>query len=63
MSTLPVIDELKVHRREIEKLRQQLLASFTRESHLEILAEALRDERDEALKQISELKDKTAKEK
>lgn len=55
MSELPVIDELKAAHREIGKLREQVVSATTRESQLEILAEALRDQRDEALAKVAEL--------
>lgn len=55
MSALPEIDELKAAQRELEKLRQQVLAATNRESRLEILAEALRDERDAAQARVAEL--------
>lgn len=48
MSELPTIDPLKVAKREADKLRTQLADANYRETQLEILAEALRDERDEA---------------
>jgi hypothetical protein len=56
MSALPEIDELKVAKRELDKLRQQVLTGNNREAHLEILAEALRDERDALANEIAELK-------
>lgn len=55
MSELPVIDELKVAQREIEKLRQQVLVALNREARLEILAETFRDQRDAANAKLSDL--------
>lgn len=55
MSALPEIDEVKAAHREIGKLREQVAAATNRESRLEILAEALRDERDEAQARVAEL--------
>lgn len=46
-SELPTIDPLKVAQKEIAKLEAEVRASRNRESQLETLAEALRDERDE----------------
>lgn len=49
MSELPTIDPLNVANREAEKLRTLVAEGIHRETQLEILAEALRDERDEAI--------------
>jgi hypothetical protein len=54
MSALPEINELKAAHREIGKLREQVAAATNREARLEVLAEALRDERDEALAKLDE---------
>lgn len=54
MSALPEIDELKAAHRELSKLREQVAAATNREARIEILAEALRDERDEALAKLAE---------
>lgn len=53
MSALPEIDEVKAAHREISKLREQVAAATNRESRLEVLAEALRDERDEARAELA----------
>jgi hypothetical protein len=58
MSELPQIDPLKVAQREVAKLSADLAEYRTRETQLEILAEALRDQRDEALAGLQELRDK-----
>jgi len=58
MSELPTIDPLKVAKREAEKLRSQVADSSFRETQLEVLAEALRDERDEAVQQRDEALEK-----
>jgi hypothetical protein len=55
MSTLPAIDPLKVAERKIQKLSAELAESKDIETRLEILAEALRDERDEARAKAAEL--------
>lgn len=47
MSELPTIDPLKVAKREADKLRSQVAEASYRETQLEVLAEALRDQRDE----------------
>lgn len=54
MSELPTIDPLKVAKREAEKLRSQVAEASYRETQLEVLAEALRDERDEFEKKLNE---------
>lgn len=54
MSELPTIDPLKVAKREAEKLRSQVAEAFYRETQLEILAEALRDQRDEYEAKLNE---------
>lgn len=54
MSELPVIDAHKVAQREVEKLRAQITEANYREAKLEVLAEALRDERDAARAEIAE---------
>jgi predicted metal-binding transcription factor (methanogenesis marker protein 9) len=54
MSELPTIDPLKVAKREADKLRVLLADATYRETQLEVLAEALRDERDEARKALEE---------
>jgi hypothetical protein len=54
MSELPTIDPLKVAQREASKLATQLRESLNRETQLEILAEALRDQRDEAVRALDE---------
>lgn len=56
MSELPQIDPLKVALREAAKLRDLLSESTLRESQLEILAEALRDQRDELQKELDVLR-------
>jgi hypothetical protein len=62
MSALPEIDEVKAAHRELGKLREQIAAATNREARLEILAEALRDERDAARARVSELEaEKTQK--
>jgi len=53
MSEIPAIDELKVAKREAEKLRRQVAEASFRETQLEVLAEALRDERDEARRALA----------
>lgn len=55
MSELPQIDPLKVAQKDVAKLEAELRASRNRESQLETLAEALRDQRDEALQRVDEL--------
>ena len=59
MSQLPKIDQLKVQQRINEKLTAELAQakkiSASNESSLELLAEALRDERDEAVAKVAEL--------
>lgn len=59
MSQLPQIDQLKVQQRINEKLTAELAQakkiSASNESSLELLAEALRDERDEAVAKVAEL--------
>jgi hypothetical protein len=52
LSDLPQIDPLKVAQKDVTKLEAEVRASRNRESQLETLAEALRDERDEALKKL-----------
>lgn len=47
MPELPTIDPLKVAKREADKLRSQVAEASYRETQLEVLAEALRDQRDE----------------
>lgn len=54
MSELPQIDPLKVAQKDIAKLEAEVRASRNRESQLETLAEALRDQRDEALAKLEE---------
>lgn len=56
MSELPQIDPLKVAQREVYKLQNELQDYRKRETQLEILAEAIRDERDEARAQLEELR-------
>jgi len=56
MSNLPAVDNLKVAQRSIQKLTTQISEGMHRESQLEILAEALRDERDAARSQVEQLK-------
>lgn len=56
MSNLPKIDLLKVTQRNNQKLAAQLTDSTFRETHLEILAETLRDERDKAIAELEELR-------
>jgi hypothetical protein len=60
MSELPKIDELKVEKKNVQKLRLNLAESENRESTLEALAEALRDERDEARAKLAEAESKLA---
>lgn len=48
MPELPVLDSMKIANREIDRLRQNYLDSLHRESKLEVLAEALCEERDKA---------------
>lgn len=54
LSELPQIDPLKVAHKDIIKLEAEVKASRNRESQLETLAEALRDQRDEFEKQLAE---------
>ncbi len=54
MSELPQIDPLKVALKDAGKLEAELKASRNRESQLEVLAEALRDQRDDYQKQLEE---------
>lgn len=54
MSELPQIDPAKILQKTVGKLEQELSASRNRESHLEALAEAIRDQRDEALAKLEE---------
>lgn len=54
MSALPEIDPLKVAQKDIVKLEAEVRASRNRESQLETLAEALRDQRDELETQLAE---------
>jgi hypothetical protein len=56
MSNLPTVDALKASQRHIQKLSTQLNEGAFRETHLELLAEALRDERDAALAELADLK-------
>lgn len=58
MSELPQIDPLKAATREIAKLATEVDGYRKRESQLEILAEAIRDQRDEALEALEELRSK-----
>lgn len=58
MSDLPQIDPLKVAKREADKLRSQVAEASYRETQLEVLAEALRDERDEFESKLTEALDK-----
>lgn len=60
MSTLPEIDPLKVAQKDAAKLENELRASRNRESQLETLAEALRDQRDERDARIAELEQQLA---
>jgi hypothetical protein len=64
MSELPQIDSLKAEQRTnaklIAKAGEDAKAAATRESQLELLAEALRDERDAARAEISELRQQLA---
>lgn len=48
MSELPTLDTAKILEREVLKYRKLYQDSLQREAYLEIMAEALRDERDEA---------------
>lgn len=52
MSELPTIDPLKVAQRSAQKYRSELAESKDMVTQLEILAEALRDERDEAVEKL-----------
>lgn len=54
MSELPQIDPIKVAQKDIAKLEAEVRASRNRESQLEALAEALRDQRDEALSKLED---------
>lgn len=56
MSDLPQIDPLKAAHREISKLREEIEGYRSREAQLEILAEAIRDERDEARQGLEDLR-------
>lgn len=56
MSELPQIDPLKVAQREVYKLQNELQEYRKRETQLEILAEAIRDERDEAREGLEKLR-------
>lgn len=58
MSNLPTVDPQKVLQRNNQKLTTSLSDATLRESQLEILAEALRDERDKALADLAELQQK-----
>ena len=53
MSNLPTVDPLKAAQRHNQKLSSQLVESQFRETNLEVLAEALRDERDAARSELS----------
>jgi hypothetical protein len=55
MSELPTIDPLKVAQRTAQKRLEELTQSKFNETQLEVLAEALRDERDEAVGKVAEL--------
>lgn len=55
MSELPNLDETKVLQRAYANLAKQLSDALLREAHLEILAEALRDQRDSARSNLEEL--------
>jgi chromosome segregation ATPase len=55
MSELPQIDPLKVAQKDVAKLETELRASRNRESQLEVLAEALRDQRDDYERRLTEL--------
>lgn len=56
MSNLPELDPLKIAQRHNQKLTTQLNDAQYRETNLEILAEALRDERDAARNELATLK-------
>jgi hypothetical protein len=56
MSDLPEIDPLKLAERKIQRLSAELAQSKDFEIQLELLAEALRDERDDALTEVAHLK-------
>ncbi len=56
MSNLPKVDPLKASQRHNQKLSTELSEGAFRETHLELLAEALRDERDAARTELAELK-------
>lgn len=58
MSNLPTVDNLKASQRQNQKLATLLTESLYRETQLELLAEALRDERDEAHTELAQLKQK-----
>lgn len=58
MSNLPKVDPLKASQRHNQKLSTELSESAFRETHLELLAESLRDERDAALAELATLKQK-----
>jgi len=58
MSELPQIDPVKAAHREISKLREEVEGYRTREAQLEILAEAIRDERDEARAGLEDLRNR-----
>lgn len=58
MSELPQIDPVKIAHKTIAKLEAQLSETRNSESTLETLAEALRDERDEAREKLREAEQK-----
>lgn len=60
MSNLPTVDELKIAQRHNQKLSIQLSEAVFRETQLEVLAEAIRDERDAAVAERDALKAKYA---
>jgi chromosome segregation ATPase len=60
MSELPTIDSLKVAQRKLSKQAARITELEDNETNLEILAEALRDQRDEARSQLAEAERKLA---
>lgn len=57
MSELPTIDSANLLERENQKLRSLYLESLRRESQLELLAEALRDERDNYQRELTQVQE------
>ena len=55
MSNLPQLDPSKILERENLKLEAENKELKKRETHIELLAEALRDQRDEALEEVTRL--------